>query len=120
MPFYVYILECADGTYYTGHTDDLDARMAQHGDGRGCRYTARRRPLTLLWATDCQSREQAFELEKQVQGWSRAKKRALMRGDLEALPALSRSKSAHVEPVETRALALRQAQGERLRNDSPR
>jgi predicted GIY-YIG superfamily endonuclease len=108
MPFYVYILECADGTYYTGHTDDLDARMAQHGDGRGCRYTAKRRPLKLLWATDCQSREQAFELEKQVQGWSRAKKRALMRGDFNALPALSRSKSGRG------ALTLRQAQGERL------
>ncbi len=93
VPFYVYILRCRDSTYYTGHTDDLDRRMAQHGDGVGAAYTSKRRPLELLWATDCQTREQAFELEKQVQGWSRAKKEAMMRGDFAALPALSRSRS---------------------------
>jgi predicted GIY-YIG superfamily endonuclease len=119
MPFYVYILECVDGTYYTGHTDDLDQRMAQHGAGEGCAYTSKRRPLKLLWATDCQTRGQAFELEKQIQGWSRTKKEALMRGDFAALPGLARSRTprAHVEPVETRAqreaLILREAQGER-------
>lgn len=115
MPFYVYILECSDGTYYTGHTDDLDQRMAQHGDGAGSRYTSKRRPLKLLWATDCQTREEAWELERRLHGWSRAKKEALMRGDFAALPVLSRSrtKSTHVEPGETRALSLRQAQGER-------
>ena len=115
MPFHVYILQCADGTYYTGHTDELDRRMAEHGAGEGCAYTSKRRPLELLWATDCQTREQAWELEKRLQGWSRAKKEALMRGDFEALPALSRSRSqsARPEPVEGPALALRQAQGER-------
>jgi len=92
MPFYTYILRCGDGTYYTGHTDNLNARMAQHGDGAGSAYTSKRRPRELLWATDCQTREQAFELEKQVQGCSRAKKDALMRGDFAALPALSRSR----------------------------
>jgi predicted GIY-YIG superfamily endonuclease len=109
MPFYVYILQCADGTYYTGHTDDLDQRMAQHADGTASKYTSKRRPLNLLWATDCQTREQAFELEKQLQGWSRAKKQALMRGDLEVLPGLSLNRDAR----EARALALRHAQGER-------
>src|SRR5689334_22730604 len=104
MPFYVYILECSDGTYYTGHTDDLDQRMAQHGDGTASRYTSKRRPLKLLWASDCQRREQAFELEKQIQGWSRAKKQALMRGDFEVLPYLSLNREAR----EARALALRQ------------
>jgi predicted GIY-YIG superfamily endonuclease len=94
MPFYVYILRCSDGTYYTGHTDNLDQRMAQHGDGVGCAYTSKRRPLELLWATDCQTREQAFELEKQVHGWSRVKKEALMRGDFAALPGLSRSRGS--------------------------
>ena len=95
MPFYVYILNCSDGSYYTGHTDNLDVRMAQHGAGEGCAYTSKRRPLTLLWATDCQTLNEAFELEKQIQGWSRAKKEALMRGDFAALPVLSRSKSAN-------------------------
>ena len=94
VPFYVYILRCSDGSYYTGHTDNLDVRMAQHGDGTGSAYTSKRRPLELLWATDCQTREQAFELERKLHGWSRAKKEALMRGDFEALPALSRSKSS--------------------------
>ena len=91
MPFFVYILRCRDGSYYTGHTDDLDRRMAQHGDGTASAYTFKRRPVELLWATDCQSRDEAFWLEKRIQGWSRAKKEALMRGDFAALPALSRS-----------------------------
>ena len=92
MPFYVYILRCADDTYYTGHTDNLDARMAQHGAGEGCAYTSKRRPLDLIWAADFQTRNEAFELEKRIQGWSRAKKEALMSGNFAALPALSRSK----------------------------
>ena len=66
MPFYTYILRCRDGTYYTGHTDDLDARMAQHAVRAGAKYTAKRLPVQLIWATDCQSRDQAFELEKQL------------------------------------------------------
>lgn len=110
MPFYVYILGCSDSTYYTGHTDDLDVRMAQHGDGTASRYTSKRRPLQLLWATDCQTREQAWELERRIHGWSRAKKEALMRGDFAALPALSRNR----QDRQCQALALRQAQGERL------
>ena len=92
MPFFVYILRCSEGSYYTGHTDDLDCQMAQHGDGTASAYTSKRRPLELLWAKDCQSRDEAFWLEKQIQGWSRVKKEALMRGDFTALPALSRSR----------------------------
>jgi predicted GIY-YIG superfamily endonuclease len=111
MPFFVYILRCADGSLYTGHTDDLDRRMAEHGDGVASAYTSKRRPLEFLWATDCQTREQAFELEKQIQGWSRAKKKALMRGDFAALPGLSLNRQAR------EALALRQAQAERVGND---
>ena len=94
MPFYVYILRCSDDSYYTGHTDNLDQRMAQHGEGSGCAYTSKRRPLNLLWATDCQSRTEAFELERRLHGWSRAKKEALMRGDFAALPGLSRNRAA--------------------------
>lgn len=93
MAFYVYILRCADGRYYVGHTDDLDRRMAQHGDGTASAFTAKRRPLRLLWATDCPSRAAAFDLERQLKGWSRAKKEAFMRGDYDALPALSRSRN---------------------------
>jgi predicted GIY-YIG superfamily endonuclease len=112
MTFYVYILRCADGTYYTGHTDDLDARMAQHSDGVASAYTSKRRPLELLWATDCQSRAAAFDLERRLHGWSRAKKEALMRGDYDALPALSRNRLARLQRD-----TLRQAQGERAGGD---
>src|SRR6476469_9675870 len=111
MPFYVYILECCDGTYYTGHTDNLDQRMAQHGRGEGAKYTARRLPLKLVWTADFQTRTEAFELERRLHGWSRAKKEALMRGDFEALPGLSRNRQ------DTAALTLRQAQGERPGGD---
>ena len=107
MPFYVYILRCSDGSYYTGHTDNLDVRMSQHSDGVASRYTSKRRPLELLWATDCQTREEAFELERQLHGWSRAKKEALMRGDFDALPALAKGRANSPE------FTLRQAQGER-------
>jgi predicted GIY-YIG superfamily endonuclease len=93
MPFWTYILECADGAYYVGHTDDLDARMAQHELGAGSAYTARRRPLTLRWTQDQQTRDEAFCLERQLKGWSRAKKEALMRGDWEAQPHLSRARA---------------------------
>jgi predicted GIY-YIG superfamily endonuclease len=109
MPFYVYVLRCSDGTYYTGHTDDPDNRMAQHGRGEGSKYTAKRRPLELIWMADFQTRSEAFELERRLHGWSRAKKEALMRGDFEALPGLSLNRNAR----EARALALRQAQGQR-------
>ncbi|RJF90738.1 GIY-YIG nuclease family protein [Sphingomonas cavernae] len=98
MPFYTYILRCSDGSYYTGHTDDLDVRMAQHSNGVGAAYTAKRRPLTLVWATDCQTCTNAFELERQIKGWSRAKKEALMRGDFEALPDLARGRTGRLEP----------------------
>jgi predicted GIY-YIG superfamily endonuclease len=108
MPFYVCMLRCSDGTYYTGQTDDPDKRMAEHGRGES-KCTSKRRPLELIWIADFQTRTEAFELERRLHGWSRAKKEALMRGDFEALPGLSLNRKAR----EARALALRQAQGER-------
>jgi alanine racemase len=93
MPFWTYILECADGSYYVGHTDDLDARMAQHNLGVGSKYTARRRPVRLCWTQDHQTRDDAFRLEHQLKGRSRAKKEAVMRGNWQALPDLSRARS---------------------------
>ena len=114
MPFYTYILRCSDGTYYTGHTDNPDQRMAQHGRGEGSKYTAKRRPLELIWIADFQTWSEAFELERRLHGWSRAKKEALMRGDFEALPGLAMNRQAR----EAQALALRQAQGERDGEDS--
>ena len=88
MP-HMYILRCSDGSYYTGSTIDLDRRLAQHQQGMGAEYTKRRRPVSVVFAQWHERVEDAFESEKRVQGWSRAKKEALVRGDFEAIRRLS-------------------------------
>ncbi len=80
-----YILECADGSYYVGSTIDLDRRVGQHQDGEGAAYTRRRLPVKLVWSAEQQSIRDAFGYEKQIQNWSRAKREALIRGDLAAV-----------------------------------
>ncbi len=97
MAFHVYILLCSDHSYYVGHTENVDHRMAQHSDGIGSKYTADRRPLTLLWTMDCPSRDSAFMAERQLKGWSRAKKEALMRGDIDQLTILARGRTGRPE-----------------------
>ena len=91
--FCVYILLCADGSYYTGHTDDLDDRFAKHVDGTFGGYTARRRPVKLAYHAECSTREEALSRERQLKGWSRAKKEALIQGDWAQLRTLSRGRS---------------------------
>ena len=93
-PFFVYMLRCADGTYYTGHTDELDRRVAQHGAGEiaGC-YTHERRPVELVWTQETATREEALSAERQIKGWSRAKREALMREDWQALVELARRRT---------------------------
>jgi len=102
-PFYVYLLLCCDGTYYAGHTDDLDVRMSQHQAG-DTGYTATRKPVQLVWQGEFESREGALAFERQIKGWSRAKKEALIAGDWKRVQALARSNIAQ---------GLRQAQPER-------
>ncbi len=89
---FVYILRCADGSYYVGSTVDLERRIWQHNEGLGAAYTRRRgrRPVELVWSGECAHIGAAFALEKQIQGWSRAKREALIRGDFELLPGLAR------------------------------
>ena len=89
--FYVYILRCADGSYYVGHTDDVRSRITTHNDGRGAAWTARRRPVKLVYCEPCADEKQAVVRERQIKGWSGAKKKALVAGDLAALRRLSRS-----------------------------
>jgi len=91
MPFYVYILRCADGSFYTGHTDDLELRIAEHEAGAFQGYTKKRLPVELVFADEFPSREDALDREKQIKGWSRAKKEALIAGDWEQLKCLSRT-----------------------------
>ena len=90
MSFFAYILRCADGSYYVGQSDDLDARLGAHQTGSLPGYTQNRRPVTLVWSQKFPDREPAFAAERQVKGWSRAKKEALIRGDYEGLRLLSR------------------------------
>ncbi len=85
----MYILECSDGTYYTGSTKDIDRRLMEHQNGEGANHTKKRLPVTLLYYEKYDRIDTAFYREKQVQGWSRAKKEALMRGDLNELHNLS-------------------------------
>ncbi len=90
MSFHTYMLQCADGSYYVGQTDDLETRLAQHEAGEIPGYTATRRPVKLAWFESFPNRDQAFAIERQIKGWSRAKKEALVRGDWEAMRALAR------------------------------
>ncbi|WP_233558571.1 GIY-YIG nuclease family protein [Aquimarina sp. BL5] len=85
----MYILECSDGSYYTGSTKDLDKRLQQHQNGEGANHTKKRLPIRLLYYEQYDRIDTAFYREKQVQGWSRAKKEALINGDLDTLPGLS-------------------------------
>lgn len=90
MPF-VYILECADGSYYVGSTRHLEKRFAEHSTGLGAAYTRRRLPVKLVFAEEYQRIDDAYFREKQIQGWSRAKRQALIRRAFDDLPALSPS-----------------------------
>ena len=86
----VYILLCADGSYYTGLTrKDVETRVGEHNAGINAEYTSSRRPVRLVWSTPFERLTDAIALERQIKGWSRAKKEALIRGDYDALPALA-------------------------------
>lgn len=92
MAFFAYILRCNDGSYYTGHTEDLEIRMAQHQTGALGGYTAKRLPVVLLWSQDFATRDEAFDAERQIKGWSRAKKEALIAGDWSRVTELARNR----------------------------
>jgi putative endonuclease len=94
MKAWLYVLKCADGSYYTGLTNNLPLRLAQHEAGEGSGYTRCRLPVELVYVQEFQSRHEAFLRERQVKGWSRAKKEALIRGDFEDLVELSKSRSS--------------------------
>ena len=95
MAFFAYRLECADDSYYVGHSDDLELRIAAHHDGTYGGYTSTRRPLTLVWSHEFATREEALTAERRIKGWSRAKKQALIRGDWDEISRLSRGKHRH-------------------------
>ncbi|MCB9290287.1 MAG: DUF5131 family protein [Lewinellaceae bacterium] len=86
---YMYILECADGSYYTGSTKDMERRLAQHQAGEGANHTRKRLPVKLVYFETFSRIDKAFYREKQVQGWSRKKKEALINSQFEELHRLA-------------------------------
>ena len=92
MGFWVYILKCADGPYYTGHTDNLEKRLGEHQAGFREGYTATRLPVSLAFSQDFPTREEALVSERRIKGWSRKKKEAMIRGDWEEVSRLAKCK----------------------------
>jgi len=89
MKGYMYILECAYGKYYTGSTIDLERRIEEHQNGEGANFTAKNLPIRLVYFEEYERVDQAFYREKQVQGWSRKKKEALINGKTAELHKLA-------------------------------
>jgi predicted GIY-YIG superfamily endonuclease len=92
LSFFAYMLLCADGTYYVGHTDDLERRIAEHHEGGKCVHTSDRQPVRLVWSAECSTRDGAKAIEGRVKNWSRAKKAALAHGDFEGLHQAAKKK----------------------------
>ena len=99
MKGYMYILLCNDDSYYTGSTTDLERRLEQHFAGEGANHTKKHPPVKLLYYEEFDRIDDAFYREKQVQGWSRKKKEALINGQHDKLPELSRNYTQYGETV---------------------
>ena len=97
---YMYILQCVDNSFYTGSTKQLKYRLSQHQKGNGAKYTSSHLPVKLIYYEAFDRIDHAFYREKQVQKWSRAKKIALIKNDIELLKRLSNNKQKLVEPVQ--------------------
>jgi len=92
--YYVYILKCADKSYYTGIPNDINRRLMEHNNSLDKRsYTFSRRPVSLVYSETFQNPDEAIVWEKRIKGWNRSKKEALIRGDFEELKRLSNQKS---------------------------
>ena len=91
MGFWAYMLHCADRSFYVGHTEDLDVRIGAHQSGVIRGYTSMRLPVTLVWADEFPTRYEALQAERQIKGWGRAKKLALIRRDWATISALARN-----------------------------
>jgi putative endonuclease len=99
----VYIILCADGSYYTGLTrEDASTRFSQHVNGIDPNaYTFSRRPLKLIWNTYFDRIDEAVATERRIKGWSRAKKEAMMRGDFDLLPELAARRKKKINSEST-------------------
>ncbi len=90
--YYVYVVQCSDGFYYTGITNDVDRRVFEHNEGlnKSC-FTYKRRPIVLKYYEHFKNIKAAIEWEKQVKGWSRKKKEALFENDYKQIQELAKS-----------------------------
>ena len=89
--FWVYILKCSDDSYYTGHTDNFEKRISEHIAGELHGYTHTRRPVKLVYSECFETRYEAISRKRQLKGWSRRKKEALINSDREILKTYSKS-----------------------------
>jgi putative endonuclease len=96
---FAYILECRDGSFYVGSTQDVAKRFEVHSSGKGPAFTARRLPVRLAYQESFATMEEAVRREKQLKGWSRAKKEALISGNLEMLSELSTCRGRRERPI---------------------
>ena len=87
---FVYILLCSDGSYYVGSTRNLEHRVWQHSTGQSSTYTSTRLPIQLVFAQEYDNVGDAYAREKQIQGWSRKKREALIAGEFNELPRFSK------------------------------
>ncbi|MDW5288737.1 GIY-YIG nuclease family protein [Formosa sp. PL04] len=93
MPGYLYILQCSNGTYYTGSTKNLEKRLSEHQSGKGANYTKMRLPVNLVFQAYFLNIEDAFYYEMKIKKWSHAKKKAMIDNNWELLPKLSECKN---------------------------
>ena len=100
LGIYVYMLRCSDGSYYVGSAtgDDLAPRIDQHDAGAFLGYTFTRRPVILVWSEHFDRITDGIAIERQIKGWSRAKKEALVRGDWKEIRLLSRRRGGAPKP----------------------
>ena len=99
---FVYLLRCADNSFYVGSAtgDDLTKRVTEHQMGAYPGYTSSRRPVTLVWSEHFGRITDAIAVERQIKGWSRAKKEALIKGDWRGISDLAKRRGGR--PLQTK------------------
>jgi len=93
MAYYIYIVRCSDNSYYVGYSENVAKRVKAHNKGSGLHYTKTRRPVVLVYQEEYESKKIALHRERQIKQWRRAKKEALINGDLARLKELSKSQA---------------------------
>lgn len=109
--YWVYILKCRDGSFYTGSTSDLEKRLSEHNHGIIDCYTKSRLPVKLVYSYQFAEPYESIKSERQIKGWSRAKKLALINNEIEILHFLSECKNGSNYKIMTNILTLRLRSG---------